>query len=109
MKRLQYKSKDCEILSWYDGELDVAYKGKRHHLRFAAFEHRQNVYNPGVWENEIVPSVGTIKGPNVLEYPSDDAVAAIKDLLSEGSTVDFSTFVPARWNDDEKRIEKQGS
>ncbi len=82
--------------SVYKGEYWVDYNGESYSVRFAAFDEDSESFNPGVWAREIVPSVGTVKGPNICEFPTDEAVSAVLACIPGDRS--FETFRLARWN-----------
>ena len=62
-----------EFISSFQGESDYRINGKRYRVRSSA---HNGPYNPGVYENEVLPAVGTVIGPDSTVYP-DDAIVAL--------------------------------
>jgi hypothetical protein len=82
----------------------VDYDGESYSVRFAAFDEDEASFVPRVWAREIVPSVATVKGPNICEFPTDEAVSAVLACIPGDRS--FATFRLARW-DGEKVVTKR--
>ncbi len=85
-----------EFISAYQGESDYEINGERHHLRVESFNDGQ--YNPGVYDREILPCVGTVCRCFKSDgFPSDEVMKL------------FPGYVAARYNFDTQEIEYKGN
>ena len=79
--------------SWYKGCHYIDVDGREYRVQFVLFPEDSGDYNPGIWDNEIVPSLETIRGPNVSEFPSPEALEAIAREFPA-----YASYPGARWN-----------
>ena len=84
-----------QFISSYMGELEYRVNGTCYRQRVSTTEYERSICNAGVWEREVLPSVGTVKGePGVFPPP---------EVMAE-----FPGYVPARWNPETGAIETDG-
>lgn len=83
-----------EFISAYQGASDFRWKGQRYTVRWLGRDDGQ--YNPGVFENDVLPTVGTVKAFCSHDYPPEELMAF------------FKGYVPARYNPEKGRIETIG-
>ncbi len=84
-----------EFISAYQGASDFRWRGQRYTVRWLGRDDGQ--YNPGVFENEVLPTVGTVKAFCSDEYPPAELMAF------------FKGYVPARYNRKKGCIETLGT
>ena len=85
-----------QFVSSYMGEFDYTINGKRYRQRVSTSEYERSVCNVGVFEREVLPCVGTVRGePGIFPPP---------EVMAE-----FPGYVPARWNPETKAIETDGT
>jgi hypothetical protein len=84
-----------KTLSYYKGCHYIDVDGREYRAQFALFPEDSGDYNPGVWETEIVPSLETIRGPDVSQFPAPEALEAIVRQFPT-----YASYRPARWNGD---------
>ena len=80
------------FVSNYQGESDYKYLNQRYRVRNFGLDYGD--YNEGVYESNIIPSVGTVMG-FIDEYPPEAVMAK------------FPGYVAGRYNRETKRIETQ--
>jgi len=84
-----------QFISSYQGESDYRINGDRYSLRL--FAHDDGQYNPGVYDREILPCVGTVTRCFKSDgFPSDEVMEL------------FPGYIAARYNFDTKQIEYKG-
>ena len=85
-----------QFVSSYMGEFDYTINGKRYRQRVSTSEYERSVCNVGVFEREVLPCVGTVRGePGIFPPP---------EVMAE-----FPGYVPARWNPETNIIETDGT
>lgn len=83
--------KEARFKSSYQGEIEYLFEGTTYRVREFGIDYGD--YNEGVFEREILPSIGTVKMFPVTEFPSDEVMEL------------FPGFVAARYNPEKRCIE----
>ena len=84
------------FVSGYMGEIDYLVDGARYRQRVSTSEYERSICNDGVFEREVLPCVGTVRGePGIFPPP---------EVMAE-----FPGYVPARWNPETNAIETDGT
>ena len=73
---------DLEFVSSYQGEAHYRDGQHRYRVRYWAPE-PPHIYAPDIFENEILPAVGTVRCDTSNDFPPDDVMDRLRTIYSD--------------------------